>query len=364
MAVILILGGYGLTGTHMVNYLLIHTDADVIIAGRNLEKADLLAGSIGNKRLSTRRADAADPGSLRAALEGVDLCLVASPTTHQAGLVARACLDSRVDYLDIQFSKKKLAALYSLEHQIQEAGLCFVTEAGFHPGLPAALVRYAASHLDQIDRAVTAGYLNIGSGIPFTEAVDELMEGFIDYEAQVFKNGKWTSPKSWDMLRFDFGDGIGIRTCYSMFFEELRCLPQMYPSLKNTGFYISGSNWLADLVITPIVMLGLKLAPQRALRPMGRLMWWGMQRSRPPYRVMVAVQADGVKNGKALRFKAGISHQDGYVLTAIPVVAFLKQYLDGTARRQGLHLMGQVAEPLRLFEDMQAMGAALTYAEE
>ncbi|MBM3125238.1 MAG: hypothetical protein FJZ87_09205, partial [Chloroflexi bacterium] len=58
--------------------------------------------------------------------------------------------------------------------------------------------------------------------------------------------------------------------------------------------------------------------------------------------------------------RARIEHPDGYELTAIPVVAYLLQYLDGSTRKVGLHMMGHVAEPLRLFEDMQRMGAKLT----
>lgn len=44
----------------------------------------------------------------------------------------------------------------------------------------------------------------------------------------------------------------------------------------------------------------------------------------------------------------------------IPVVAYLKQYLDGSARKPGVHLMGYAAEPIRLFEDMQKMGALVS----
>jgi saccharopine dehydrogenase (NAD+, L-lysine-forming) len=334
------------------------------VAGRSLVKAQRFVGESGDARLHARQADAGDPGSLERALAGVDLCLVAAPTTHQAQTVIQACLASKVDYLDIQFSKRKLQSLYAAQSQIEGAGLCFITEAGYHPGLPSAMVRFAAARLDVIESALTAGYLNIGPGTPYTEAVDELMEAFIDYEAQVYKNGRWTNPHSWDTIRFDFGGQIGRRACYSMYFEELRCLPEMYPSLKHTGFYISGSNWIADLLVTPIVMAGLKLAPQRGLRPLGKFMWWAMQKSKPPYQVMIAVQARGVKDGRPRQLRASVSHPDGYELTAIPVVAYLKQYLDGSARRPGLHMMGQLAEPLRLFQDMESMGASIACVEE
>lgn len=360
MITILILGGYGATGRLLAKHLLAQTEARIILAGRSAEKARTFAAQLGDPRASSRQVDAADPASLRAALQGVDMCLVAAPTTHQAEWVVRACLEAGVDYLDVQFSSAKLAALYQAEPEIQKAGLCFVSEAGYHPGLPAAMVKYAASRMDTLESAVTAGYLNIGPGFPYTEAVDELMEGFLDYDARVFKDGSWTRPGQWAMKKFDFGEDIGPRTCYSMFFEELRCLPELYPSLKETGFYISGSNWIADLLITPIVMAGLKIAPRRGLRPLGKLMWWGMKQSKPPYGVKIAVEAAGQKDGKPVTLRAGVRHADGYELTAIPVVATLKQYMDGSARRPGLHMMGQIAEPVRLFADMEEMGAEIS----
>lgn len=372
MAVILILGGYGATGRLLAKYLLAQTDANLVLAGRNRDKAQALADALASPRVSIRQADASDEASLRAAIQGAkastslspSLCLVAAPTTHHAATVIHACLAAGVDYLDVQFSPSKLKSLYEAEEEIRKAGRCFVTEAGYHPGLPAAMVRYAAGKLDVIESAVTAGYLNVGPSLPYTEAVDELMEAFINFEAQVFKGGAWTDPKKWSMAKFDFGGEIGVRTCYSMFFEELRRLPEMYPSLKDVGFYISGSNWIADLFITPIVMLGLTLAPKRGLRPLGKLMWWGMRQSPPPYQVAIAVEAKGLKNGAPAKVRARVAHPDGYELTAIPVVAFLKQYLDGSARKPGLHMMGQIAEPIRMFEDMERMGADIATFEE
>jgi saccharopine dehydrogenase (NAD+, L-lysine-forming) len=194
------------------------------------------------------------------------------------------------------------------------------------------------------------------AALPYTEAVDELMEAFKDFQAQVYKDGAWTRPSSWDVRAFDFGGDIGKRNCYSMFFEELRALPAMFPELKDAGFYISGSNWLADLVMTPLVFVGLKVAPRRGVRPLGRLMWWAMGRSGPPYLVSLMVEARGRSNGRPVTVQARLSHPDGYELTAIPVVAYLLQYLDGSARCPGLHLMGHIADPDRLFNDMQRMG--------
>ncbi|NWG07924.1 MAG: saccharopine dehydrogenase NADP-binding domain-containing protein [Chloroflexi bacterium] len=358
---ILILGGYGYTGKLLAKHLLAQTSHPIILAGRNIEKAAAYAKELKSDRVSVRRVDAADADSLRKGLQGTDFLLVAAPTTHQADTVIKAALHAGVDYLDVQFSDVKLATLYKHKDEIEKKGLCFITEAGYHPGLPSAMVRYAAGKLDSLESALTAGYLNIGN-IPYTEAVDELMEGFIHYQAQVFRNGVWTKPSGWDMRQFDFGPGIGKRECYSMFFEEMRALPEMYPSLKETGFYISGSNWIADLLVTPLVMAGLKLFPKRGNRPLGRLMWWAMGKSKPPYRVVLKVEAYGQLNGKQAQVQARCEHEDGYELTAIPVAALLMQYEQ--IRRPGLHMMGHLAEPNRLFQDMKKMGVTFVESVE
>jgi saccharopine dehydrogenase (NAD+, L-lysine-forming) len=358
MATILILGGYGYTGKLLTKHLLAQTDAQIIVSGRNAEKAISFEAELNDPRISVRQADASNFESLTQAFEGANLCLVAAPVTHYAETVIRACISAHVDYLDVQYSSKKLATLYAVEEEIRQAGLCFTTEAGYHPGLPAAMIRYAASKLDVTESALTAGYLNM-KNIPYSEAVDELMEGFIEYQAQVFKNGVWTKPTSWDSRSFNFGQDIGKRTCYSMFFEELRDIPNMIPTLKETGFYISGANWFTDLIITPLVFVGLKLAPKHGLRPLGKLMWWGMGKSKPPYVVALMVEAKGQLEGIQAQTQVRIAHPNGYELTAIPVVAYLKQYLDGTARKDGVHMMGHIAETKRLFDDMQKMGVQI-----
>ena len=193
MTKILILGGSGYTGRSLARHLLEQSKAEIVLAGRTLEKvqalADQLNADFAGKRVAAVRADAADAASLKAAFTGADLVLVAAPLTSAPyETVIRSALIVGVDYLDVQIGGKKLALLQSLAEEIKQAGRCFITEAGFHPGLPAALVRYAASRLDSIESAATAGYLNMGgSKLPYTDSVNELMEVFKEYQAQVFK---------------------------------------------------------------------------------------------------------------------------------------------------------------------------------
>lgn len=361
MSRILILGGTGYTGKPLARLLLEHSKADLTLAARHLDKARALADELNQRhpggRVSAVHADAADAASLGAAFRGQDMVIVASPTTAYAENVVRSALAAGADYLDVQIGAAKFALLQSLAGEIKDAGRCFITEAGFHPGLPAALVRYAASFFDTLESATTVGYLNMGRNLPYTEAVNELLDMFKEFQAQVYKDGKWTKPGSFITRRIDMGGDLGKKLCYSMFFEELRPLPQMFPSLKEAGFYISESHWMVDWVIYPLAWMWLKVMP-KAVGPIGKLLWWGMGTfHKPPERVELQVHASGVKAGKSLEVRASVAHPDGYKLTAIPVVAALLQYLDGSARKPGMWMMGHLAEPVRLMKDMETMGA-------
>lgn len=364
MSKIFILGGTGQTGRLIARHLLEYSEAAVTIGTRYPDKAkgfiEELNKNYGGIRASAMYANASDAESLLRAFQGHSLVVVAAPTAAYTNIVAQAALRSGIDYLDVQLSAQKFAYLQSIKEEIEHAGRTFITEAGFHPGLPSALVRYAATQMDSLASAVTACYLNLGKDLQYTEAVDELIELFKEYPGQVYKNGEWTKTNSYDIRKIDFGGDIGRKKCYSMFFEELRTLPEMYPSLQEVGFYISESHWVADWVIMPIVWLWLKIVP-KAVRPIGKLYWWAMSTfDKPPYRVELQVRASGLKDGRIINRHISVSHSDGYELTAIPVVAALLQYLAGTARKPGLWMMGHLVEPDRLFKDIEKMGVSLS----
>ena len=147
MTTLLILGGYGYTGKLLARHLLAQSKVQIILAGRNPDKAWKFANELNDKRVSTAHVDAADADSLRAALQNVDLLLVAAPTTQHTETVIRAALDAKVDYLDVQYSHKKLIILNGLALGIERAGLCFVTEAAT---IPACLRPWCGMQLNNL----------------------------------------------------------------------------------------------------------------------------------------------------------------------------------------------------------------------
>ncbi len=374
--IFLILGGYGNSGLALAILLLRFSDCRLVLAGRNLQRAEAAAAGL-NAEFSGMRArgirlDAADSAALKSAFTGMDMVISASSTTQYAGSVAAAALEAGSDYLDIQLSsEKKLASLNALRPQILNAGRCFITDGGFHPGLPAVMIRHAAQQFDRLNSANIGSLLKVNwADLHFSEATlrefaEEITREIANPRPAIYRDKRWRKASMFsatDYPRFDFGDPFGKRYCAPMFLEEMHSLPEMFPALQETAFYVSGFNRFVDGVVFPLLMAGVKIHPKGKFSTLGKLLVWGLRRfSKPPYINILKLEARGEAAGKPAYRELRISHEDGYLLTAAPVAACLLQYLEGAIRKPGLWLMAHLVEPGRLLEDLGRMGIAVQW---
>jgi Saccharopine dehydrogenase NADP binding domain len=377
---ILLLGGYGNTGRALAPLLQQHTPANVVIGGRNLEKAERFAdelrqgldGPQKQQRVSSVQVDASDSQSLNKAFSSdVTLVIVVATTSEHIDKVASAALEAKIDFMDIHLSSpKKNKILEGLEEKIRDAKLCFITDGGFHPGVPAAMVRYVAPHFATLEKAVVGSVIQCdwSSCQEHTgaNAAEEFASELADMQAIVYKDSAWHDlgfvKASMDPLFMNFGDPFGTRLLIPMHLEEMKCVPALFPSVKATGFYVGGFNWFVDYVVSPVALVSIKLFPSTK-RTMGRLMMWGLKTfSKPPYGTLLKLEATGLdEKGDAMSESLLLSHEDAYFMTAVPVAATVNQYLarDRSVRKPGLWRQAELVEPRQFFLDQEKMGVKI-----
>lgn len=364
---ILIIGGYGNTGRQIGQLLLDRReDVHLIVAGRDLRKAEQMAADL-NCRVGRDRArgialDLSDPDQMDKAFLQADFVVNASSTLLYIRPFLEALLRAKKDGMDTQLSSsEKLKVLNELAPQFADAGLMYIADGGFHPGVPGAMARYAAARMDVLEKADVFSVLKINwKGLSFSpETLDEFVEEFKDYNPSVFRNGAWIKSSSWKTYPYEFNPPFGKQQTVPMNLREMEELPRLVPSLRQTGFFVSGFNPFTDLVLTPLVVLGVKILPERTHRPLARLFRWGLNLSKPPFGVLLVADCAGKTDGEPASFRISLFHEDAYLVTAAPVVACIEQYLDGIVWQAGVHCQANVVDPEPFFKAISDMGVTV-----
>jgi len=354
---ILILGACGGTGKPVCRWLLRTTDTAIIVAGRNIQEAKEFTAQLHKefpaKNISAVFADASDYKSLVSAFKNISLVIDATTAVGCVQNVAKSAIEAKADYLDYHFEQKVVADLEVLRKHIEDGGKVFITQAGFHPGLPAAFVRYAAPQFDEMKKAIIGMAMN--AQIEKPESVYELVDVLADYNIDIFKNNKWRKAAFLDFKRVNFGKRFGTKTCYPLQMEEMHALPDIFP-LDETGVYVAGFNWFIDYFVLPFAIILPMIKKGLGRHFIAKALIFGFNHFSSNNRgVEFVLEAEGRKDGTQKRFRVLAEHDDGYEFTAIPVVACVRQYLDGTIK-PGLGMMGHVVEPNRLMKDIKEMG--------
>lgn len=363
---ILVLGGAGTTGRRLAALLLAHSSDEVVLAGRDLGKAERAAGEltwIYPGRVSARRADATDPASLAAAFADVDLVAVAASVLAWYEQVLEAALAAGADCFDLLLSSPaKHAALARLRPRIERDGRCVITDGGVHPGLSAAMIRALAPACGRLQGVDVAALLRVDwNSYSFaTSTIEEFVQELLGYRPEALRADVWTRL-SWRVATrsFDFGAPFGSQMCSAMALEEIRLLRQDLPELHDAAFWVSGFNPVVDWLVMPLGYALGTIHPRLLGRGYARLLTAALRAfGRPPYGTVWQIEAECVRAAQPPRAGLRLLHPDGYYLTAASAAACLLQYLDGSLRDPGVHLQALTVDPARFLRDLLAMGVA------
>lgn len=205
---VLVVGGAGVFGSRLVEGLVATTDAEIVVAGRDLNRAQLAAKDLGvayGVSLDRDRTIAADIARLKP-----DLVIDAAGPFQGADMsFARAAISAGVHYIDLADARDFVAAFPALDEAARAANIAAITGASSSPALTHAVLDKLTAGWKRID-ILRAG-ISPGNRAPRGRSVIEAVLSWAGAPVRVFTDGEWTTRPGWSGTRKHPVPGLGMR---------------------------------------------------------------------------------------------------------------------------------------------------------
>ena len=238
---VLILGGYGNFGKRIAESLSAIKGITIIIAGRNLSKADDLCAELSIKgavaELSAIKIDIHSsqfPSQIQTLAPEL-VIHTGGPFQGQDYGVAQTCINSGSHYIDLADDRRFVCDITSLHDQAKDKNVLIVSGASSVPGLSSTVIDQLVnqfSSLEEIDFAIAPGNQ--------AERGEATVRGILSYTGHPFKvlnDGQWVNRYGWmSARRLNFGKVIGRRWLANIDIPDLELLPERYKGVKTVNF--------------------------------------------------------------------------------------------------------------------------------
>lgn len=223
------------------------------------------------------------------------------------------------------------------------------------------MARWAANRMDTLTQAEIYAALRIDwqastlSDSTLAEALDE----FTAFDMHIWAQGRRRRLNLFALPRFTFAAPIGQKACTPMPLGEMQALIDAMPTLQRANFYIAGVSPVCDWLLPAIVMLTRCGARALALRTL-RSMLTHHASSPPPHQLEITLVAEGRVAEDNVSMELSLSGSDPYLMTVLPAVACIRQWLSDPPFPPGLHHQGMIVEPERFFSDLHNTALTLS----
>ena len=229
---VVVLGGYGNFGQVIVRRLAA-SGMRVWVAGRNLARAETLAGETGSHALQLDMN--ADDLAARLRELGARLLIsTAGPFQGQDYRVPQAAIAAGMHYVDLADARAYVCGIDALDAAAQAAGVMVCSGASSVPALAAAVIdellpRFA--RLDSIWHGISSSEKTPGAS---TLAA---VLGYCGKPFQQWRDGRWQAVHGWqDLHRHVFPAPLGPRWVANCDIPDLQLFPQRYPGVRSVRF--------------------------------------------------------------------------------------------------------------------------------
>jgi len=302
---ILVLGGYGFFGSRICLALASDPTITLLIAGRNIAKAQELASAL---KLNPAQVVCIDARA--ANLTDIFLSLDIDTVIHTAGpfqgqdyAVARAAISAGANYIDLADGREFVAGISKLDNEARQRGVLVTSGASSLPALSSAVVDRYASRFSRI----TAIHTGIASGARAPGLAT--MRGIFGYCGKPFtrlESRHWKTVYGWlDLQRHQFPDPVGYRLLGSCDVPDLILFPYRYQGIETVTFHAGFASNIGHLVVwgaSLLVRAGLMSSLSPLVVPLNTISKWMERTVSDKGGMFVSMQGDDA-DGNSLQLK-------------------------------------------------------------
>ncbi|HKE93114.1 MAG TPA: saccharopine dehydrogenase NADP-binding domain-containing protein [Povalibacter sp.] len=237
---ILILGGYGHFGARIAQALVAHAGAHLIVAGRDLARAQASANGLAQRGPASAEGacvDAGDP-QLTTILRSLAIDLVihtAGPFQQQSYHVAQACIDAGAHYVDLADGRQFVAGIVDLDAAARGRGVLIVSGASTVPALSAAVIDHYRDRFAAITDIAVG--ITPGNRTPRGLSTVESVLSYCGKPLQRWQNGRWQRVYGWQDLHRVRYPRLGWRWFATCDVPDLALFPQRYGASGSVRFH-------------------------------------------------------------------------------------------------------------------------------
>jgi hypothetical protein len=272
---VIVIGGAGVFGTRLCTALAQEPGVELVIAGRDLARAEALASSIGARALRLDRADAAAVLKAEAPFVVIDAAGPFQPDAGGGYPVVRAALAAGAHYLDLSDDAAFTAGIAVLDAETRRAGLVCLSGVSSVPALSAAAVRELGQGIDihLIDTVILPG-----NRAPRGLSVIAAILAQAGHPVPVWRGGQLTPEAGWGWpLRLDLG--FGRRWASVIGAPDLVLFPQAFKA-RSVVFRAGLELSLMHLGLW-VLSLPVRARLVRSLVPLARPLRWAADLLKP-----------------------------------------------------------------------------------
>jgi len=239
---IVVLGGTGLTGRCAVRDLVGSPGvSEVVMAGRNLNKARKIAEEINSKKVSIAQFDATKHDTIVKAIGDSGVVINAVQFYYNIDIM-KASLEAGAHYLDLGGLFHTTLKQLELNEKFKKAGLTAIVGIGECPGITNVMARHAADRLDSIDsifvRDTWMDFTEEGPPFIVTWSLSTLFDE-MTMPAVIFENGRYKeAPPLSGKETMTFPEPFGTQDQYYTIHSEAATFPKSFKKKK-----IRNVNW-------------------------------------------------------------------------------------------------------------------------